>query len=124
MTAASTRLGMRAEAAARGHLQAQGYNVVGANYRCRWGELDIIAWQGATLVFVEVRGRRSLKYGTPEESLSKRKQARLVAAAESYMQECSEPPAHWRIDLVSVRLDLQGRVETIGHLESAVEIES
>ena len=46
------------------------------------------------------------------------------AAAESYMQECPEPPAHWRIDLVSVRLDLQGRVETIGHLESAVEIES
>ena len=124
MTAASTRIGMRAEAAAREHLQTQGYNVVGANYRCRWGELDIIAWQGSTLVFVEVRGRRSLRYGTPEESLSKRKQARLIAAAESYMQECPEMPAHWRIDLVSVRLDRQGRVETIGHLESAVEIES
>ena len=115
-----TRLGTRGEVAARGYLEAKGYQVVATNYRCQWGELDIVAQQGCTLVFVEVRSRRSLSYGTPEESISQGKQERLIAASETYLQNHADLPEHWRIDLVSVRIDRRGGIEGISHLENAV----
>ena len=51
-------------------LQEKAYRLLDANYRCRWGEVDIVAQEGDELVFVEVRTRRGAEYGTPEESVT------------------------------------------------------
>ena len=62
-------------------LQEKGCRLVDANYRCRWGKVDIVAQDGDELVFVEVRTRRGTQYGTPEESVTEAKARRLIASA-------------------------------------------
>ena len=62
-------------------LQEKGCRLLDANYRCRWGEVDIVAQEGDELVFVEVRTRRGAEYGTPEESVTAAKSRRLIATA-------------------------------------------
>ncbi|MDP3062768.1 MAG: YraN family protein [Chloroflexota bacterium] len=115
-------LGQRGEALAADYLRRMGYQVLGANFRCQWGEVDIVAMDGATLVFVEVRTRRGASFGTPQESLTRRKQERLIATAETYLQEHSDAPKEWRIDLVSI-LAKRGSEPDIEHLRSAVQQE-
>ena len=112
-------LGARGEAAARIYLQRRGYTIEATNYRCRWGEIDIVASQGEVLVFVEVRTRRSNAFGSPQESVTARKRERLVLAAQHYLQEHSTEP-NWRIDLVAVEADGRGVVRRIQHVENAV----
>lgn len=60
------------------------------NYRCRWGEVDIVAMDGDELVFVEVRTRSGGQFGTPEESITPSKRQRLVATAQYYLQQNAE----------------------------------
>ena len=100
--------GRHAEAAAAAFLEAQGYTILTSNYRSPYGEVDIIAQQGDTLVFVEVRAKRSLAFGTPQESLTPAKRQHLIATAQHYLQEhnLSSP---WRIDLVTVEFPQRGR---------------
>ena len=62
-------------------LQEKGYRLLDANYRCRWGEVDIVAQEGDELVLVGVRTRRGAEYGTPEESVTAAKARRLIATA-------------------------------------------
>ena len=114
-----TRLGGQGEETAREFLLGKGYQILAAKYRCRWGELDLVAQEGAELVFVEVRTRRSTAFGTPEESLTPAKVRRMVAACHHYLQNCAAPDTPWRIDLVTVRMMPQGPV--IDHLRHAVE---
>ena len=121
MPTARSRTGAFGEHTARKHLEAQGYRVLEANYCCRWGEIDIVAQEGDTLVFVEVRTRRRLSYGIPQESLSKGKIARLTATAETYLQERQPGTADWRIDLVAVFLAADGTVSDLQHVTNAIE---
>lgn len=116
-----TITGTLGEVTARKHLEAQGYRVLDTNYRCRWGEIDIVAEEDETLVFVEVRARRHLSYGTPQESLSKAKIARLTATAETYIQEHQPEAPHWRIDLVAMVLTRDGTVSDLQHIPNAIE---
>jgi putative endonuclease len=103
-------------------LREKGYLILETNYRCPWGEIDIVAHDGNELVFVEVRTRRSTRYGTPEESLTAAKARHLVAAAEEYLQQRGDNSLGWRIDLISVRLRQDYRVERVDHLKSVVEL--
>jgi putative endonuclease len=114
------RLGAFGERLAALHLEAKGYRIVARNFRCREGEIDIVAQEGDTLVFVEVRTRRGDVLGGPAESVTALKQARLVAAATAYVQELAELPAGQRIDVVAVQLSPSGRLLAIDHLEGAV----
>ncbi|MEO5699500.1 MAG: YraN family protein [Casimicrobiaceae bacterium] len=77
--------GAAAEALAAQYLAAQGLAVIARNWKMRRGEIDLIARDGATLVFVEVRLRRSAQFGGAAASITARKRARLVAAAEHYL---------------------------------------
>ena len=123
MPTARSRLGTRGEGVAREYLKTKGYRIVDANFRCPWGEVDIVAQEGVCLVFVEVRTRRApLSYGTPEESLTRKKRDRLVATAETYIQSCTDPPEEWRIDLVGVYLYSQSAIERVVHIANAVEL--
>jgi putative endonuclease len=68
------------------YLEAQGLTLVTRNFRCRTGELDLIMREGEYLVFVEVRSRRYIRYGTPAESVTRPKQQKLLRAAAFYLQ--------------------------------------
>jgi putative endonuclease len=81
----SRSTGNQAEDQALAYLQAQGLGLVARNYSCRQGEIDLIMQQGQTLVFVEVRYRRSNRYGSALESVDPRKQARLLHSARHYL---------------------------------------
>ena len=74
--------GILGEKMAADFLARNGYRILENNYRCPGGEVDIIALHGETLVFVEVRTKRSLSFGSPEESITPVKQARLRAVAD------------------------------------------
>ncbi len=78
--------GAAAEELALRYLEAQGLTLVMRNFRCRTGELDLIMRDGGSLVFVEVRSRRYIRYGTPAESVTRAKQQKLLRAAMFYLQ--------------------------------------
>ncbi len=117
------QVGNVGERLARRHLEARGYRIVDTNYRCRWGEIDLIAREGSAWVFVEVRTRRSDAYGSPEESVTERKVRRLKLTAEDYLRRrtTGSTEAQWRIDLIAIRLGSGRRVLDVRHLENIVE---
>jgi putative endonuclease len=109
-------LGESGERLAAMHLEAKGYRIVGRNVRLsNTGEIDIVALDNDTLVFVEVRTRRGL--GLAAESIDRRKAARMLAHAENYVDEEHEAR---RIDLVVVDLDSGGRLLGVEHIVNAV----
>lgn len=102
--------GKEAERRACAHLQAAGLALRQANYRCRFGEIDLIMQDGETLVFVEVRERRHGGFGSGADSVDARKRARLTRTAYHYLQRQPRlPPC--RFDVVSV--DGNGRLDWI-----------
>ena len=117
-----TRLGNRGEGLAREYLEQLGYSIQISNYRCTWGEMDIVAREGEELVFVEVRTRRGVNFGAPEESITSTKARRLIAIAQEYLQEHNQDNADWRIDLIGIRMYRGGSVPQINHLRHAVQL--
>ena len=91
--------GQRAEATALAHLSAHGLKLQQRNYRCRGGEIDLVMRDGDTVVFVEVRFRRSERFGSPAATVDRRKQSRLMRAARHYLG---------RHGLVMCRFDVVG----------------
>ena len=87
-TAPSRRraFGEAQEKAAAQYLMSQGLELVGANFQCKLGEIDLIMRSPASLIFVEVRYRRSPAYGTAAESVDYRKQRKLMRTAQSYLK--------------------------------------
>jgi putative endonuclease len=120
MSTARVRLGRRGEQLAVDRLQALGYTVVERNFRCPHGELDLVARLGDCWVFVEVRTRRGDRFGTPEASITARKRAHLIAAAQFYLQVHALDGVPWRIDLVAVALSSGGRLQRLDVIENAV----
>jgi putative endonuclease len=100
------------------HLEAQGLEVLDRNWRCREGELDVVARDGRTLVFVEVKSRTSTAYGEPAEAVSPRKARRIHGLASAWLAE-QRPAGRWdlRFDVVSV-LRTSGIPEVL-HLRGA-----
>jgi uncharacterized protein (TIGR00252 family) len=115
------RVGRRGERAAAGYLEEHGYVVCEMNYRCQVGEMDIVALDRGCLAFVEVRTRRSGKFGSPAESITAAKQRKLVEVAQTYLQEHESGDIHWRIDVVCVQMSHRGAVTQISLIKSAVE---
>jgi putative endonuclease len=92
------RAGARAEDLCAELLRGAGLRVLARNWRCRHGEIDLVAEEGGTLVFAEVRYRRDQRYGGAAESVTAAKQARLVAAARLYLMR--RPDAACRFDVL------------------------
>ena len=114
-------LGDFGERVAAAHLEAKGYHIRERNFRVAEGEIDIIAECGGTLVFVEVRTRRGGSHGTAAESVTARKAAHLVAAAQAYGQARADCPAEQRIDVIAVEMAPDGRLLSLEQIEGAVE---
>lgn len=116
----SAERGAWAESLACRHLLDQGLRLVTRNYRCRHGEIDLIMKDGETIAFVEVRLRSRTDYGTGAESIDGRKQARLVASAEHYLQRHTTFSVACRFDVVSIlESNKTHRLEWIRHAFSA-----
>lgn len=98
--------GGKGEILAAGFLKKKGYQVVRMNYRTPIGEIDIIATEGDTLVFVEVKSRESIEYGEPFESVNRKKRRKIVNVALLYLKGLKRkelPPC--RFDVVSIRYE-------------------
>jgi putative endonuclease len=114
-------VGARGEELAADYLKRNGYAIVQTNFRCRRGEIDIIARQGECLVFVEVRTRKGAGFGTPEESVTASKRDKLVTLANIYLQSLDCMPSSWRIDVIAVELGRDGKIARFEHIENAIE---
>ena len=122
MRTAKQGLGATGERLAREHLVRHGYEVLESNVRLPGlGEVDIVAKDGAMLVFVEVRTRRGEEYGSPEDSLTDAKRARLAALAQAWLELRHQESLPWRVDLVAVQMSLRGRVERLEIVKDVVE---
>ncbi len=113
-------LGELGEKMAREYLKKKGYHILETNFRCREGEIDIVAQDKDYLVFVEVRTRTGSDFGTPEESLTAAKKERLVSLALAYLQTHRDLPSLSRFDVVAVELDQKGRVSRLELIQNAI----
>lgn len=109
------------ESFAAAHLQRLGYTIVARNHRTRYGELDIVAADHETLVFVEVKTRRATRTADPWAGLHERKRAQVRRMAVAYLSEATDRPSRpgIRFDAIGVLIDGSGRLQRLDHLEGA-----
>jgi putative endonuclease len=110
-------LGRRGERAAEKYLRHNGYRIVARNFRAAGAEIDLVAMDGETLVFVEVKTRRSRDAGAPEEAVDERKQTRMRRAAEVFARRYRADEVEMRFDIAAV--DASGRRLEIELLRNA-----
>jgi len=96
------RLGKEGEALAASFLIQHGFRILERNYRCHFGEMDIIAVDGDTLVFIEVKIRQNFIFGLPQEAVTSTKQAKLIKIADCYMKTKPESGLDKRIDVIAI----------------------
>ncbi len=98
--------GRRGEDLAHRFLRRQGYTIVARNYRLAAGdaEADLIAWEGDSLVFIEVKSRQTGEYGPPERAIGEEKRAHLLRVAREYTRKSQVPWERVRFDVVTVIL--------------------
>lgn len=99
---ADKALGARGEAVAAKYYQQKGYLLLNHNYRTRMGELDLILYKDGGIVFAEVKTRTNSRKAAPAEAVDARKQHRLIAAAQLYLQRSPYADAPARFDVVEV----------------------
>lgn len=120
MVTLSQRFGRTAEKRAARFLRRSGYRIVETNYRNRIGEIDIIARERDTLVFVEVKARRSARYGSPKHAVTQPKQRKITMTALAYLKETGQSQAKARFDVVAVHGE--GRTAVIELIRNAFEM--
>ena len=116
------QLGRLGEQLAAEHLTRRGFEIVERNYRTRWGELDIVAYDGRTLAFCEVKTRRLTASGRdPLESVHSLKRSKVRKMAARWLIERTDRPYadNVRFDAIGVTLDSSGRLVSLQHLEGA-----
>jgi putative endonuclease len=99
-------VGIEGEVVARRFLEGLGFRILEGNFASPLGEIDLIAQEGDVLVFVEVKTRRSTRFGTPAEAVHPRKQRQIVRVAEAYMRE-RRLKVPCRVDVVAVEFPSQ-----------------
>ncbi|WP_434311698.1 YraN family protein [Hominifimenecus sp. rT4P-3] len=96
-------VGGRFEEQAAAYLQEQGIQILERNFRCRIGEIDLVAKEGEYFLFVEVKYRGSSRFGRPEEAVNPRKQKKICQVAQAYLQRHGLPEeTYCRFDVVAV----------------------
>ncbi|HWC10701.1 MAG TPA: YraN family protein [Acidimicrobiales bacterium] len=110
MTSTRRELGAVGEDRVAAWYEANGYSVVDRNWRCRQGELDLVARRGRTVVFCEVKTRSSTAFGAPVEAVTRTKQARLRVLAARWLEDSPLAAREIRFDVASV---LDGRIEVL-----------
>jgi len=98
-------IGQQAEQLAKSYLLQHGLIFITQNYYCRRGEIDLIMQDEHTLIFVEVRYRKSSKFGSALESVDRRKQAKLIVTAEHYLQQNTSAFSSYRFDVIAITIE-------------------
>lgn len=111
-------LGKWGEELAAKYLANKGYSILSANYRTRYGEIDLVTEHLGIIIFVEVKTRSSTQFGFPEEAVTPKKQQHLVHAAELYLQAQNQLDSLWRFDVIAIRKGPDGK-PLITHFENA-----
>ena len=114
-------LGERGEAIATAHLKGQRFHIIERNFRCKAGEIDIIAKDGKTLVFVEVKARRTMTFGPPQLAVTEFKQRQISKAALTWLAKNRLYGAAARFDVVAILLRDQ-QVPEIEHIRNAFDL--
>lgn len=112
-------LGIKGEEAAVEFLLHKGYKIVAKNFKSHFGEVDIIALDGKTLVFVEVKTRSNDSFGLPHESVIQRKMRHIIRTAQYYLSRLKEVPLA-RFDVISIQ-EIDGK-PNIEHIKDAFEL--
>jgi putative endonuclease len=112
-----SNIGLLGESHAVSFLLKKSFTILSRNYRGGKGEIDIVARDRDTLVFIEVKTRTSDAYGTPKESVTKRKIEEVIRAGQYYCREHPNASASLRVDVVAVRIDRQTlAVQSVEHI--------
>lgn len=112
--------GRLGEEAACNWLREHHYRILRQNWRCRSGEIDIVAAHEGMIIFIEVRSRSGTgKYGTPQESVDIRKMQQVRATASVYLQMTGEANHQIRFDVIAVMLDKAGETVSVDHIINA-----
>lgn len=123
MTERRLALGRWGEDRAVAYLQRRGVRIVERNYRCALGEIDIIARERNSLLFIEVKTRRSALFGLPQEAVGPRKQRQLIRTAQWYLKVSRTERLHPRFDVIAVLWQSDGSAE-ITHLVDAFALDA
>lgn len=113
-------LGKEGERVAERYLQKKGYVLVERNYRCPAGELDLIVLDRRVVVFVEVKTRTGLGFGSPLEAVEFRKQRKMIQVAQFFLAEKRLQQRDARFDVIGV--SWLGRKPVVEHIENAFEL--
>jgi len=113
-------LGKQGEAFASSYLKGLKYKILQTNYRCRCGEIDIIARDGSVLVFVEVKARRGVSYGPPQLSVTPFKQRQISKAALTYLLQNRLMEENARFDVIA--LVFRDCEPVVTHIKDAFEL--
>ena len=114
-------LGRRGEAAAETYLRRLGYRIVGRRERVLGGDIDLVALDGRTVVFVEVRSRSDTAHGHPAETVGPKKQRRMVDLANAYIRRHRLEDCQVRLDVVAVTFPADGAEPVVEHYQNAFE---
>ena len=112
------------ESLALKHLKARGCEILAQNYRVRRGEIDLIAQDGEFIVFVEVKTRRSLRFGLPQAAVTLQKQRQISKVALAYLQAQNLLDAPCRFDVIAIHLSPQLELLRLEQIESAFDFQA
>jgi putative endonuclease len=118
------KFGADGERLAVRQIEKRGYKTIQRNFRCKTGEIDIIAKDGDTLVFVEVKTRNNLRFGSPKHAVTWRKQKKLIRTALYYLKTVNSSKARFRFDVISIvnnPVDGKYQVELIQNAFKAIQ---
>ena len=120
MTFSKQITGREGEAAAIDYLKKRRYQILEQNFRCQFGEIDVITQKSGVLCFVEVKTRHNASHGSPAEAVTRYKQRKIIQTALYYLQQKDPGHADMRFDVVTVDYDCDGRM-IIDLIENAFE---
>ena len=106
------------------HLKTLGCKILAQNYRARRGEIDLIVQDGEFTVFVEVKTRRSLRFGLPQEAVTLQKQRQISKVALAYLQARNLLDAPCRFDVIAIHLSPQLELLRLEQIESAFDFQA
>lgn len=122
MTMRQHQFGKSSEELAARYLKKRKYKILAQNYRTRFGEVDIVARHKRTIVFVEVKSRKTNRFGHPKGAVTRQKQKKMTRVALHYLKQTGQNDAKARFDVVSIQIN-QGKPE-IEVIENAFDVAS
>jgi putative endonuclease len=105
-------LGKAGEIFASHYLTQKGYRIIARNFRTRFGELDIVAIKDEALIFIEVKTRHSLRFGEPEEAVTKSKMSNIILAGQIFCKKFPHLPQKLAVEVVAIKVEF-GKVSSV-----------